>query len=258
MGPLSVRDPNADADLAEVASAVPGSIEALAQCGDCGHFASIHHGGGGGRPGGASCAAPDCDCRMFVESADARVPLGKDNLTGAEVAQSIGLSVHTLSYWRQSNQGPKAIRAGTRTLYRRRDVEQWLAEVDGRFEPVNERRRDGAAASVWFDRAVEAAGRIAAAHTSPWKLASTYALLSIAESLLPRQHSIPARRGETRPAGPDVGLLTVVEVAEMTRVSVGTLRYWRHVGTGGTPSFKLGRKVMYRRAEVEKWLGNAR
>jgi predicted DNA-binding transcriptional regulator AlpA len=39
---------------------------------------------------------------------------------------------------------------------------------------------------------------------------------------------------------------------------VGTLRYWRHGGTGGPPSFKLGRRVMYRRAEVEKWLGEAR
>jgi hypothetical protein len=48
------------------------------------------------------------------ESPNAIAPLGKDNLTAAEVAQLIGLSVHTLSYWRQSGQGPKAIKAGTR------------------------------------------------------------------------------------------------------------------------------------------------
>jgi hypothetical protein len=32
----------------------------------------------------------------------------------------------------QSGQGPKTVKAGTRTLYRRKDVEQWLAEVDRR------------------------------------------------------------------------------------------------------------------------------
>jgi hypothetical protein len=93
----------------------------MARCGKCGHFASVHHGGGGGRPGGSSCAAPDCDCPKFVEGTDARVPLGKDNLTPAEVPQLTGLSVHTLSYWRQTDQGPKTIKAGTRTLYQRRD-----------------------------------------------------------------------------------------------------------------------------------------
>jgi len=97
----------------------------MARCGKCGHFASVHHGGGGGRPGGSSCAAPDCDCPKFVEGNDARVLLGKDNLTPAEVAQLTGLSVHTLSYCRQTDQGPKTIKAGTRTLYRRKDIEQW-------------------------------------------------------------------------------------------------------------------------------------
>lgn len=234
----------------------PGSIRALAQCGGCGHFASVHHGGRGGRRGGASCAAPDCDCRKFVEAVDARVPLDKDNLTGAEVAQLIGLSVHTLSYWRQTGQGPKVIKAGTRTLYRRADVEQWLAEVDGRPGQASEWRHDTArSGSTWYEKAVEAAGRIEAAHTSPWKIASTYALLAIAESLLPRQvQRITSSRQEAA-SGPQSDLLTVVEVAEMTRLSVGTLRYWRHTGTGGPPSFKLGRRVMYRRDDVENWLG---
>jgi predicted DNA-binding transcriptional regulator AlpA len=113
-------------------SETPGSIKAMARCGVCGHFASVHHGGGGGRPGGSSCAAPDCDCPKFVEGIDSRVPFGKDNLTAAEVAQLTGLSVHTLNYWRQSGHGPKTIRAGTRTLYRSKDVEEWLAEIDGK------------------------------------------------------------------------------------------------------------------------------
>ena len=37
----------------------------------------------------------------------------------------------------------------------------------------------------WYQKAIQAANRIDPAHTSPWKLASTYALLSIAESLGP-------------------------------------------------------------------------
>jgi hypothetical protein len=31
-------------------------------------------------------------------------------------------------------------------------------------------------------------------------------------------------------------LLTVAEVAEMARLSVGTLRWWRSVGAGGPPA----------------------
>jgi hypothetical protein len=44
---------------------------------------------------------------------------------------------------------------------------------------------------------------------------------------------------------------------EMTRMSVGTLPWWRAVGEDGPESFKLGRRVMYRRTDVEKWLGEA-
>jgi predicted DNA-binding transcriptional regulator AlpA len=178
----------------------PGSIKAMARCSSCGHFAGVHHGGGGGWPGGSSCAAPDCDCLRFVEVGDARLSLGKDNLTTAEVAQLTGLSVHTLSYWRQSGQGPKTIKAGTRTLYRRKDVEQWLAEVDGRSEPMAGRKnaRSGprlSGTTGWYEKAVEAAGRIEPAHTSPWKLASIYALLSIAESPSHTTSEVAARSG---------------------------------------------------------------
>lgn len=49
-------------------------------------------------------------------------------------------------------------------------------------------------------------------------------------------------------------ILTTAEAAEVLRVPVGTLRYWRHQGTG-PKSFKLGAKrVAYMREDVEAWL----
>ena len=48
-------------------------------------------------------------------------------------------------------------------------------------------------------------------------------------------------------------LLLMPEVAEETRTPIDTLRYWRHVGEG-PPSFKLGRRVMYRAEDVAKWI----
>ncbi|WP_082976153.1 AlpA family transcriptional regulator [Mycobacterium sp. 1165196.3] len=107
------------------------------------------------------------------------------------------------------------------------------------------------AASVnWYSRAVKAADRIDEVHTSPWKLASTYALLSIAESLLTpgATASSPDRYDE---------ILTTAEVSAITKIPAGTLRYFRYAGTG-PQSFRLGRQVKYRRADVEKWLDEAR
>lgn len=49
-------------------------------------------------------------------------------------------------------------------------------------------------------------------------------------------------------------LLTVDEAAAMLRTSPATLRYWRQVGTTGPKSAKVGRRVMYRRSDVEAWL----
>ena len=48
-------------------------------------------------------------------------------------------------------------------------------------------------------------------------------------------------------------LLTTAEVAQIMRSPVSTLRYWRHLGTG-PHSFRLGRRVVYRRADVTSWL----
>ena len=51
--------------------------------------------------------------------------------------------------------------------------------------------------------------------------------------------------------------MTTDEVADYIRRSTGTLRYWRHQGEG-PPSFKLGRRVLYDRAEVEAWIESAK
>lgn len=42
-------------------------------------------------------------------------------------------------------------------------------------------------------------------------------------------------------------------VSAFTGVDPATLRYWRHADTGPA-SFKLGRRVVYRRSEVERWI----
>ena len=51
----------------------------------------------------------------------------------------------------------------------------------------------------------------------------------------------------------DDELLTIQEVADLVRVPVATLRYWRHLGTG-PHSFRIGRGVRYWRTEVFAWL----
>ena len=58
--------------------------------------------------------------------------------------------------------------------------------------------------------------------------------------------SEPARH---RPAE----LLTPDETAELLRVPVQLLYSWRYERRG-PPSFKIGRYVRYRRAEVESWI----
>ena len=48
-------------------------------------------------------------------------------------------------------------------------------------------------------------------------------------------------------------LLTITEAADVLRAPVATLRYWRHLGTGPT-SFRLGRRVLYRRDDLRTWI----
>jgi hypothetical protein len=111
--------------------------------------------------------------------------------------------------------------AGARTLYRRKDLEEWLAEIDGKAISSL------VGPSGWYGKAGDAAQRIEPAHISPWKLASAYALLSVAESLLRGQHPRQRPPNPAATAAPHDGeLLTVAEFAAMTRLSEGTLRYW--------------------------------
>ncbi|MEU8297642.1 helix-turn-helix domain-containing protein [Micromonospora sp. NPDC048909] len=51
--------------------------------------------------------------------------------------------------------------------------------------------------------------------------------------------------------------LTTVEVAEIMRMSPETVRYWRHIGTGPA-SFRVGRRVLYARSDVQKFIDDAR
>lgn len=51
--------------------------------------------------------------------------------------------------------------------------------------------------------------------------------------------------------------MTTAEVAEELRAPVETVRYWRHVGKGPA-SFKLGRRVLYARADVLRFIEEAR
>jgi excisionase family DNA binding protein len=53
--------------------------------------------------------------------------------------------------------------------------------------------------------------------------------------------------------GPQPELLTIAEAAALLRAPVATLRYWRHLGTGPR-SFRLGRRVLYRRDDLHNWI----
>jgi len=54
-------------------------------------------------------------------------------------------------------------------------------------------------------------------------------------------------------ADPQPDLLTITEAAALLRAPVATLRYWRHLGTGPR-SFRLGRRVLYRRDDLNNWI----
>ena len=56
-----------------------------------------------------------------------------------------------------------------------------------------------------------------------------------------------------QPASDAPDLLTITEAADLLRAPVATLRYWRHLGTGPA-SFRLGRRVLYRRNDLERWV----
>ena len=57
-----------------------------------------------------------------------------------------------------------------------------------------------------------------------------------------------------RPAtNPGDEMLTLKEACRYLRISEGTLRYWRHLGTGPR-SFKVGRHIRYWRSDLILWL----
>jgi len=49
-------------------------------------------------------------------------------------------------------------------------------------------------------------------------------------------------------------LLTPREAAEMLRTTPGTLNVWRCTGRVALPYIKRGRSVLYRRADIERYL----
>jgi DNA-binding transcriptional MerR regulator len=51
----------------------------------------------------------------------------------------------------------------------------------------------------------------------------------------------------------DHELFTIAEAADITRAPLATLRYWRHLGIGPR-SFRLGRRVVYRRSDLQDWI----
>lgn len=66
------------------------------------------------------------------------------------------------------------------------------------------------------------------------------------------------RRGsgpvEIAPGRPKVFIhVTTEELAEELRTSPETVRYWRQVGKG-PKSFKVGRRVLYAREDVDAWV----
>lgn len=56
---------------------------------------------------------------------------------------------------------------------------------------------------------------------------------------------------------PDHELLTIREVADLVRSPIATLRYWRHLGIGPL-GFRVGRHVLYRRADIDEWISAQR
>lgn len=51
--------------------------------------------------------------------------------------------------------------------------------------------------------------------------------------------------------------MTTDEVADLLRTPAQSVRYWRHIGKG-PKSFKIGRRVLYAREDVEQFLADAK
>ncbi len=51
----------------------------------------------------------------------------------------------------------------------------------------------------------------------------------------------------------ELELVSTKQVSEMTQLPEGTLRYYRH-SNQGPACFVLGKRVVYRKSEVERWI----
>lgn len=51
-------------------------------------------------------------------------------MTTVQVSQETGINAGTLRYWRSTNQGPASFSLGKRVVYRRSEVERWIAEQE--------------------------------------------------------------------------------------------------------------------------------
>ena len=49
-------------------------------------------------------------------------------------------------------------------------------------------------------------------------------------------------------------LRTLDEAAAYLHTPAATLRYWRHIGTAGPSSMKIGRRVMYRQSDLDAFI----
>lgn len=51
--------------------------------------------------------------------------------------------------------------------------------------------------------------------------------------------------------------MTPLEFAVLIRTPLGTIRKWRHEKSGPA-GYRFGRRLLYRRSEVEKWIEQQR
>ncbi len=56
----------------------------------------------------------------------------EEHMTTEEFAAEMRCPVSTVYYWRANKVGPVGFRVGKRVLYRRADVEAWLADLHAR------------------------------------------------------------------------------------------------------------------------------
>lgn len=51
-------------------------------------------------------------------------------MSTAQVSAETGINPGTLRYWRSTNQGPASFTLGKRVVYRRSEIERWIADQE--------------------------------------------------------------------------------------------------------------------------------